>query len=163
MLEQDIRALDENTLKTPMISLLRRSVVRVPVLFALLLLTSLTVWAQSAGTKPIYEIKFKRGQRTTVVEGTVAPPHGEGDMHNSGSERYSLRVRAGQYLTMEISSDNHQAMFSLIKPSPDDEIVERAGGVKRWSGRLTESGDYLVTIFTREREVSHFKLRVTLR
>jgi hypothetical protein len=68
---------------------------------------------------------------------------------------------------MEISSDNHQAMFSLIKPSPGMakyEIVESAGGVKRWSGRLTESGDYLVTVFTREREAdSRFKLRVTLR
>ncbi len=158
----DICAVDEILLKHR-ISLLQLSVVRVSVVFALLLLTALTAWAQRAGTKPIYPIKFKPGVKTTVVEGTVTPPHGEGDMHNSGFERYSLRVRAGQYLTMEISSDNHQAMFSLIKPSPDDEIVERAGGVKRWSGRLTESGDYLVTVFTREREVSHFKLRVTLR
>jgi len=148
------------------ISLLQVSVVRVSVVFAILLLTALTAWAQRAGTKPIYPIKFKPGVKTTVVEGTVTPPHGEGDMHNSGFERYSLRVRAGQYLTMEISSDNDRAVFSLIKPSKNMvkyEPVERAGGVKRWSGRLTESGDYLVTVFTREREVSHFKLRVTLR
>jgi hypothetical protein len=147
--------------------MLQHVAVRAPILFALLLLTALTAWAQSAGTKPIYPIKFKPGLRTTVVEGTVSPPRGEGDMHNSGSERYSLRVQAGQYLTMEISSDNHQAMFSLIKPSPGMvkyEIVDKAGGVKRWSGRLTESGDYLVTVFTREREAdTRFKVRVTLR
>ncbi|MDT5122592.1 MAG: hypothetical protein QOC96_2074 [Acidobacteriota bacterium] len=148
--------------------MLQHIVVRVPLLFALLLLTALTTWAQSAGTKPIYPIKFKPGVKTTVVEGTVSTPTTVGpDMTNEGSERYTLSAQAGQYLTMEISSDNHQALFSLIKPSPamaKIEIVERAGGVKRWSGRLTESGDYLVTVFTREREaVSRFKLRVMLR
>lgn len=148
--------------------MLQHMIVRVPLLFVLLMLTALTAWAQSAGTKPIYPIKFKPGLKTTVVEGTVSPPRTAGpDMTNDGSERYSLSARAGQYLTMEISSGNHQAVFSLIKPSPgmvNYEIVERAGGVKRWSGRLRESGDYIVTVFTQERESdSRFQLRVTLR
>jgi hypothetical protein len=148
--------------------MLQRMVIRVPLLFALLLLTALTTWAQSAGTKPIYPIKFKPGVKITVVEGTVSPPRTVGpDMTNEGSERYTLRARAGQYLTMEISSDNHQALFSLIKPSPGMvkyEIVERAGGVKRWSGRLTMDGDYIVVVVAQGREAgSRFKLRVTLR
>jgi hypothetical protein len=148
--------------------MLQHRVVRVPLLFALLLLTALTTWAQSAGTKPIYPIKFKPGVKTTVVEGTVSTPRTVGpDMTNEGSERYTLRAQAGQYLTMEISSDNHQAMFSLIKPSPGGvrfEIVEKAGAVKRWSGRLAMTGDYNITVFTYDQEaVSRFKLRVTLR
>jgi hypothetical protein len=90
-------------------------IVRVSLLFALLILTALTTWAQSAGTKPIYRIEFKPGVKTTVVEGTVSPPRTAGpDMTNDGSERYSLRVRAEQYLTMEISSGNRQAVFYLI-------------------------------------------------
>jgi hypothetical protein len=67
---------------------------------------------------------------------------------------------------MKISSDNRHALFSLIKPSPGMatyEVVESAGGVKHWSGRLTKSGNYPVEVFTREKETSHFKLRVTLR
>ena len=148
--------------------MLQHMIVRVPFLFALLLLTAFTVWAQSPGTKPIYPIKFKPGANTTVVESTVSPPMTVGpDMTNEGSERYSLSVQAGQYLTMEISSNNRQAMFSLIKPSPGMvkyEIVEGAGGVKRWSGRLTQSGDYIITVFTQDREAgSRFKLRVRLR
>ena len=104
----------------------------------------------------------------TVTGGTVSPPVTVGpDMTNDGSERYSLRARSGQLLTIEISSDNHQALFSLIKPSSfmvKYDIVEGAGTVKRWSGRLTESGNYLVTVFTHDREAaSQFKLRVTLR
>lgn len=43
--------------------MLQHIVVRVPVLFALLLLTGLTSWAQSAGTKPIYPITFKPGAK----------------------------------------------------------------------------------------------------
>lgn len=135
--------------------------------FAVILLAALTATAQSVGTNPIYEIKFKPGQKTTVVEGTVAPPSGEGDMHNSGSERYSLRVRAGQALMIEASSDNDGAIFSLFKPShnvANDEAVEGAEGVRRWSGQLRKSGEYIVTVFTHDKEAaSHFKLRVTLR
>src|SRR5713101_4581325 len=153
------------SLKTPMRSLLQPSIVRVSVVLAILL-WSLSAQAQSAATKPIYEIKLKPGQRTKVVEGTVGPPHGKGDMSNSGSEKYLLPVRAGQALMIELSSENDRALFSIIKPSPNmakDEQVEKADGVKSWAGRLTKSGDYLVTVFTRDRDAdSRFKLRVTL-
>jgi hypothetical protein len=141
--------------------------VRISIIFALLLLTASTTWAQSAGTKAIPSIEFKSGEKTAVVEGAVSPTFNAGsDMSSGGSERYSLHVQTGQYLTVEISSDNRHALFSLVKPSPGMatyEMVERADGVKHWSGRLTKSGNYLVQVFTREKETSHFKLRVTLR
>ena len=138
----------------------RRLTLRTLILFTLLPLAASTAWAQSAGTKPIYPIEFKRGAKTAVVEGTVTLPSGEGDMHNSGSERYSLTVRAGQTIRMKISSDNGEVIFSLF--TPGEEIVEKSGGVKRWSGKLNRSGNYLVTVFTRNR-TARFKLRVTLR
>jgi hypothetical protein len=147
--------------------MLQQIPVRISLLFALLLLTASTMWAQSAGTKAIPSIEFKPGEKTAVVEGTVSPAfNASPDMSSGGSERYSLHVQAGQYLTVEISSDNRHALFSLVKPSPGMatyEMVEKAGGVKHWSGRLTKSGNYLVQVFTREKETSHFKLRVTLR
>ena len=144
-----------------------RAVVRACALVALLLLTASFALAQSRGTKPISSIEFKPGARATVIGGTVSPPVTVGpDMTDNGSERYSLRARSGQLLTIEISSDNHQALFSLVKPSPfmvKFDIVEGAGAVKRWSGRLTDSGNYLVTVFTHDQEAaSRFKLRVTL-
>jgi hypothetical protein len=81
--------------------------------------------------------------------------------------RRGFAPKVGGQPKMLISSDNRHALFSLVKPSPGlatYEMVERAGGVKRWSGRLTKSGNYLVQVFTREKETSsHFKLRVTLR
>jgi len=101
------------------------------------------------------------------MEGTVSTPKTIGpDMTNGGSEQYSLRVRAGQHLTIQINSRNHQAMFTIIKPSPfgsKNEVVETARGVKRWSGMLAMNGDYRITVFTREEATARFKLRVTLR
>ena len=136
---------------------------------AVLLLMTQTISAQiSAGTKAIYPIEFKLGTHTKVVEGTVGPTETRGpDMTNEGSEQYILHARAGQHLTMELTSNNRQAKFTLIKPSPAasrNEFVKDAAGVKRWSGTVTMSGDYRVTVYTLDREaLSHFKLRITLR
>ena len=85
-------------------------------------------------------------------------------MTNEGSERYSLRVRSRQHLTMEVRSNNQQALFTLIKPSPamaKIEFVEKADSMKRWSGKLAMSGDYIVLVCARGAEdSSRFKLRV---
>ena len=129
------------------------------ILFTLLLLNASVAWAQSAGTKPIYPIEFKPGEKTSTVEGMVTQPSGEGDMRDPGSERYSLKVRAGQTVKMEIGSDNAEAVFTLS--TPDYEMVETAGSVKRWSGKLKFSGSYVITVFTRK-DRSRFKLRVRL-
>jgi hypothetical protein len=133
---------------------------------AVLLGITQAVYAQiGAGTKPIYPISFKPGANTAAVEGTVGPSQTRGpDMTNEGSEEYSLRAQAGQHLTIEVSSKNHQVLFTLVKPSPGGakiEFVEGAGGVRRWSGPLKMSGDYLVIVFTRA-ALSRFKLRVML-
>ena len=145
------------------------TLMRMPMLLAALIMIAHTTSAQiSAGTKPIYRIEFKPGTTTTVVKGTVSTPKTVGpDMTNEGSEQYSLSVRAGQHLAIQINSSNHQAQFTIIKPSPagsKNEVVENARGIKRWSGTLAMNGDYRITVFTREEEdVSRFKLRVTLR
>jgi hypothetical protein len=134
---------------------------------AILLAITHVVFAQiSAGTKPVYPIKFEPGASTAAVEGAVGPTQTRGpDMTNEGSERYVLSARAGQYLTMQVSSSNDLALFTLVKPSPNEakiEFVEGAARVKRWSGRLKMSGDYLVIVFTRA-GFSRFKLHVKLR
>lgn len=135
---------------------------------AISLLAAHIVSAQiSAGTKPIYAIEFKPGTYTASVKGTVGPPVTRGpDRTDEGSEMYSLHAQAGQHLTINVSSSNHQVLFTLVKPSPAGsrhEFVERAAGVRRWSGSLKMSGEYRVIVFTREEELSRFKLRASLR
>lgn len=144
-----------------MIESLKRPSLRALLLLSTLLFMASTAWAQTVGTKPIYRIAFKPGAESATLKGTVTQPAGEGDMHNPGSERYTLRVRGGQLLRMEISSDNGRAVFSLL--TPDYEIVEDVAGVKSWSGKIKLSGDYYVTVFIRDGAASRFKLKVTLR
>jgi hypothetical protein len=134
---------------------------------AALLLMAHAISAQiNAGTKPIYPIEFKPGTHTTVVKGTIARPKTP-ERQSSGAETFTLRAQAGQVLKLEIGSDNHLAVFTLIKPSPAAsriEFVANAARVKRWSGTLTISGDYVVRVFASDPDaVSRFKLRVKLR
>lgn len=140
--------------------LLRLSL-RALLLSSLLLLIASSAWAQiAAGTKPIYRIEFKPGQKTAVVEETVTEPAGEGDMRDPGSERYTLHAEAGQTVLMEITSDTGAAIFSLL--TPEGEVIEKASGVKRFSMKFKKSGNYNITVFTRK-EAAHFKLKVMLR
>jgi hypothetical protein len=135
---------------------------------AVLLMARIVSAQISAGTKPIYRIGFKPGAYATVVEGDVGPPYTRGpDMTNEGSEKYSLPGQAGQHLSIEVSSNSRQALFTLVKPSPGgskNEFVTNASGIKRWTGKLEMSGDYVIIVFTRQQKgLAHFKLRLTLR
>lgn len=89
----------------------------------------------SAGTKHIYSIEFKPGTYTATVEGTVQPLVTRGpDMTNEGAEKYPLHAQAGQHLTINVTSKNNQALFTLVKPSPlgsRNKFVDRAAGVRR--------------------------------
>src|SRR6185295_12599909 len=108
----------------------------------------------SAGTRPINRIDFKPGTNTTVVKGTIARPMTP-ERQSDGSQRFTLQAQAGKFLKMEISSDNHLAVFSLIKPSPAAsriEFVKNAAAVRRWSGILSVSGKYVVTVFAQDRD-----------
>ncbi|MBV9928180.1 MAG: hypothetical protein JOZ96_24385 [Acidobacteria bacterium] len=143
----------------------RKTVPSLFALFATLLMGAPYLRAQSAGTKPVYPIRFKPCAKTAAVEGRVSPPAGEGDMHDPGSEKYALGVRAGQRVTLKVSSDNRGAVFSLFKQTPGGpEPVAGAAGVRRWSGALAGGGDYTITVSTRSRAAgSRFRLTVTLR
>ena len=121
----------------------------------------------SAGGKVIATIAFKPGEPSAVVSGVVSPSGYVGpDRMSGGSERYFLPAQAGQHLAAEIASDTGEAAFSLVQPSPAMaryDIVEGAANVKRWSGTLSLSGNYLIQVFTHHSRSSHFRLKVTLR
>ncbi|HSS21667.1 MAG TPA: hypothetical protein VLL54_16460 [Pyrinomonadaceae bacterium] len=145
---------------------MRRFSIAVLAITALSLACSVSSAQISAGTRPIYPIEFKSGTNTAVVIGTIARPKSP-ERQSAASQTLTLRALAGNFLRMEISSDNHLAVFTLVKPSPAAsriEFVKDAVGVTRWSGTLKVSGDYAVKIFAQDLDAfSRFKLRVTLR
>src|SRR4051812_22943467 len=104
-----------------------------------------TTALQVRGTEAIRTIKFAPHQMTALITGSVQLPHGEGDMHNDGADRYLLTYRAGETLSFNLVSEGERAVFSLSKEN--GELLDIPAGTK-WTGRLPESGKYIVNIFT---------------
>lgn len=145
--------------------MMRRTTTATFTFAGILLLASISP-AQSPGTKPVPQIVFEPSKASTVVEGTVRPdassPRLPYDIDTSGSETYSLSGQDGQILAMTITSDNGQARFSIEKPyHPGGNFEFLASRATRWSGKLTESGNYIVIVYTRQNE-SRFKLDLRL-
>lgn len=130
------------------------------IVFAALLIATpgVPLPAQSRGTEPIYEIKFAPGRRSATVSGSVQLPHGEGDMHNDGADRYSLHYRAGQRLTLKLESEGDRAVFSISRV--DSGLPNLPTLKTLWSGRLPQSGDYYVTVWT-EKGAARYTLKVS--
>ena len=132
----------------------------VAVLAVLLLAGAGAALAQSRGTEAVPTLTFPRGRKTVTVSGSVQQPHGEGDMHNDGADRYLLEYSAGQRVTFDLTSEGNRAVFSIAKVDSD------AGGLPvlatRWTGKLPGTGSYRVTVLAREGS-ARYRLKVTLR
>jgi hypothetical protein len=84
-------------------------------------------------------MRFPRGSNSTVVEGAVI----RGDR-----DRYMLAARAGQTMTVSITSLEDNAVFQIYQPGAK-KTLEGAGEAQdatRWSGRLPATGDYTIFV-----------------
>lgn len=100
---------------------------------------------QARGTEAIRTIEFAPGRTTAIVTGSVQLPHGEGDMHNDGADRYMLSYRAGQTVSFNLESEGRRAVFTISKEN--HELLGISLKTK-WTGQLPEPGKYYVTVFT---------------
>ena len=81
-------------------------------------------------------IQFPPGGTSATVSGTVA---------NNGRQCYVLAARAGQLMTVQVSSPANVANFSLVRP--DGSPVKRVeNGPPYYSLRLPISGDYTICV-----------------
>jgi hypothetical protein len=122
-------------------------------LLTLLLLIAPSAWAQK-------RVKFPPGRTTVVLKGkTTGGPSESGGMNPVS---YKLRARAGQQMTLHLTSAKKNAVFGLYAPGMD--LVEGAQSVADWSGTLPKTGDYEIIVFPQD-EVTNttFTLEVTIR
>ncbi len=85
------------------------------------------------------KLRFARGSNSATVEGAVV----RGDR-----DEYVLGARAGQKMTVSITSLEDNAVFQIYKPG-NKETLEGAGeeeDATRWSGKLPATGDYLIVV-----------------
>ena len=128
--------------------------------FLLWMTSALPLLAQSRGTEAISPIKFAPGKKSAVVSGSVQLPHGEGDMHNDGADRYSFHYRAGQRMTFNLEAEGNRAIFTITRA--DSDLPNLPVSTTKWSGKLPKSGDYYVTVWTRE-GAANYTLKISLR
>ncbi len=119
---------------------------------ALLLLASSVCEVQARGVTR--RVRFARGRTTAVLKNSVV----RGDV-----DRYIIGARAGQTITVHITSRENNAVFNLQTPS--GKSLEGAGEVDDatdWSGELPESGDYIIEVGG-TRGNATYTLEVTIR
>lgn len=81
------------------------------------------------------EVKFARGKSQATVRGTAK---------YGMSYVFNLGARVGQTMEISLTGKNSQLTFSLI--APDEETIEDAFGVSKWTGELPLSGKYSIVV-----------------
>lgn len=123
-----------------------------------LMLSTATVFAapQCGGMSdaPARRVRFARGRTTAILKGAVV---------RGTTDRYKLGARAGQTMTVHITSREKNAVFQIYTPT--GETLEGAGEMSDamdWSGELPESGDYVIAVGGTRGNAS-YTLEVTIR
>jgi len=85
--------------------------------------------------KHTQRVKFQRGKTTTVIRSVARTP---------GIYEWVVRARAGQHMTLHLTSSNKGVELSVY--GPKDENPDDALGVYDWEGDLGISGDYTIIL-----------------
>ena len=82
------------------------------------------------------EVKFAKGKSKATVSGSAK---------YGMSYVFELGAKEGQTMSLDLVGKNSQLTFSLTAP-PDDDTVENAFGVTKWSGKVPKSGKYSIVV-----------------
>jgi hypothetical protein len=98
-------------------------------------------------------VRFEKGRTTAVLKATADNAHGY---------TYILAARAGQTMSVHVTSSAGAAIFSITAPSG---AVEGALEVKDWSGTLTDTGNYLIAVWNKRKggRAIPFTIEITIR
>ena len=99
-------------------------------------------------------IKFPRGRTSTVINNAVL---------RDEIDQYILNARAGQRMTVDISSVEDNASFEIVRP--DKTQLPGAGfddDARHWNGELPETGDYVIEVAP-TRGNATYRLKVEIR
>lgn len=128
---------------------------KIKIFLSLLLFAGIFVFSQIAEAEGrTKRIKFAKGKSSTTISYSVI--RGEVDT-------YILGAKAGQRMSVKITSLEKNAVFQI--ESPSGEYLENAGegdDQTNWSGRLPDNGDYRI-IVGGTRGNATYKLTVSIR
>jgi hypothetical protein len=116
-----------------------------------LIANSATLFAEGVKKR----IRFPRGSTSTVIEGAVI----RGEM-----DRYILGAKAGQQMSVRITSLEDNAAFHIYVPG-FKKTLDGAGetdDATLWTGKLPASGDYMIVVGGTRGNAS-YRLEVTIK
>lgn len=102
--------------------------------------TAISVKAQH-GYRITKRVTFKKGEIGTTVSGAIPS--------TLENHEYVIRVREGQTISLNLNADSWYLGFYIMSPS--DAMVEEEPFLKKYTGELTETGDYHIFVYTRRR------------
>lgn len=126
--------------------------------FAASLLVLLLVTAPAWGKTIV--VRFPKGRTTVILKGrTTGGPSESGGMDPI---TYRLRAKAGQTLTLHLTSTKKNAIFGVWAPGMDPMDVGQ--NPTDWSGTLPKTGNYEISVWPEDETTdTAFTLEVTIR
>ncbi|MEO1146089.1 MAG: DNA breaking-rejoining protein [Cyanobacteria bacterium J06638_22] len=115
-----------------------------------------SIIAQSQDDIRTERVQFAPGTTGTIIEGSI-----------QGYEAvdYILNARTGQYMTVNLTTDNGANYFTILTPAAAE--VDRLGSVSQsqYQGALPASGDYRIRVYimrnaARRNEVANYRLEM---
>jgi hypothetical protein len=130
----------------------RRNILILTCIMASLFTSAFPAQAQSKAER----VRFPRGRSSTVLRGRIL---------GFDTKDYLIGAKAGQTMTLRLSSSNQYAYFVVYS------INGRATDMNEtteWSERLSEAGDYMIRVFMlragarRKGAAASYRLNVTI-
>jgi hypothetical protein len=90
-------------------------------------------------------VTFEEGRISATLEGRVV---------RGQVQRYVVRGESGEGLVVNLASDGRRARFD-IRPARGRAALRDGTGVTLWGGRLPATGDYVVSVYTRRRQIDY--------
>ena len=113
----------------------------------------LTPTALSMQDTVVRRVRFPRGRTTTVLKGTIV---------NDAMNQYLLSARAGQTMSVHVTSPRGKAQFDVFPRNDRQGLADSAEDVKDWEGKLPQSGDYVISVYSTGGN-TRYTLEVTIR
>lgn len=92
-----------------------------------------------AGGQPV-PVRFEKGRTTAVLKGSA---------DNANGVTYAFAAKAGQRMTVHLTSRGGVAIFSVTEPGG---AMEGALEVTDWTGELPSTGTYLLAVWNKRKK-----------
>jgi hypothetical protein len=118
---------------------------------AVLFLATTALPMQSTSVR---RVRLPRGRTTAVLRGSIV---------NDGMNQYLLGARAGQKMTVHVTSPRNRAKFDIYLRGDRSALANSgAEDTTDWEGELPESGDYVISVYSVGGN-ARYTLEVTIR